>query len=441
MSRLVIIGGGESGIGAALLGKAKGYDTFLTDGGKIASGRKEELERNGIAYEESGHSEDRILSADLVVKSPGVPEDNPLVLKIKSKGTEIISEIEFACRYTSKKLIGITGSNGKTTTTLLTHHLLTSAGLNANLAGNIGYSLARQVAMGNESDYYVIELSSFQLDGMTSARMDIGVLCNITPDHMDRYNHDFGLYARSKYRITQNMTSEQAFVYNADDVATVEYFNNQPTRQIPVSTMGRSRYAVAENGRILTEIGGHAEFAIDELTIKGLHNTYNAMQAICVARLIGLSEAQIRKGLQTFKNAPHRLELIRTVDGVDYVNDSKATNVDAAYYALECQTKPVVWIAGGKDKGNDYTAIEELVRKKVKALVCMGVNNQKLIDFFGSRGIKTYDTHSIEECVGRCHKVAKSGDVVLLSPCCASFDLFTSYENRGDMFRSQVEKL
>ena len=440
--KLVVLGGGESGVGAAILGKVKGYDVLLSDSGSIKESRKSELEKEGIAYEDGGHTESEVMGADLVIKSPGIPEDAPLIVSLRAKGVPVISEIEFAGRYTKSRKIGITGANGKTTTTLLTHHLLTSAGVSASLAGNVGYSLARQVARGEEPDWYVIELSSFQLDGMYDFRCDIGVLCNITPDHMDRYDHDFGKYARSKYRITQNMGLSDTFIYNADDRGSVEYYNSPSTRCVPVSTIGRSAYTAMSDGRVIVNLRGEAcVVGVDELPIKGLHNIYNSMQAIAVAQAVGLSEEQIKAGLKTFRNAPHRLELCGTVDGVDYVNDSKATNVDAAWYALECQKKPVVWIAGGKDKGNDYGAIEALVREKVRVLVCLGADNSKLIKYFDGKVPMIIDTHDMDACIAMCHEYAKSGDVVLLSPCCASFDLFTSYENRGDMFREAVKAL
>ncbi|MBQ3635930.1 MAG: UDP-N-acetylmuramoyl-L-alanine--D-glutamate ligase [Bacteroidales bacterium] len=441
MKKIAILGAGESGVGAAILGKVKGMEVLVSDSGKISESRKQELRESGIEYEEGGHSEERICGSDLVVKSPGIPEDAPLVVELRSKGIPVISEIEFAGYYSKAKMIGITGANGKTTTTLLTHHLLTSAGVSASLAGNIGKSLARQVANGDESEWYVIELSSFQLDGMEKFRCDVGVLCNITPDHMDRYDHDFSKYARSKMRITQNMRAEDTFVYNIDDEGTMAHLVETPARKVAVSTKGKSQEAHSEDGRVEVRVRGEYRSEVEELPIKGIHNVYNSMMAIAVAQVVGLSEKQIKEGLKTFKNAPHRLEHVRTLDGVEYVNDSKATNVDAAWYALECQKRPVIWIVGGKDKGNDYGAIYDIAKSKVRSIVCLGKDNKKIIDYFGSRGMEVHDTHSIEECVMKCREVAQSGDVVLLSPCCASFDLFTSYENRGDLFRKVVESL
>ncbi|MDD5814720.1 MAG: UDP-N-acetylmuramoyl-L-alanine--D-glutamate ligase [Bacteroidales bacterium] len=442
MEKLVVLGGGESGVGAAILGKVKGFDVWLSDSGALKDKYRNELEDAGIAYEEGGHTEDKVMAADLVVKSPGIPETAPMVVKLKEKGTPIISEIEFAGRYSKAKFIGITGANGKTTTTLLIHHLLRTAGMNAQLAGNVGFSMARQVAQGNEPEWYVIELSSFQLDNMYDFRCDIAVLCNITPDHMDRYNHDFGLYAAAKYRITQNMGPEQHFIYNADDKGTLAYFNSPKATCYAVSTIGRSDCVNAYGDTIQIAVGTRPfYFAIADLPIKGLHNIYNSMQAMTAALLAGAKPEAVTEGMKSFRNAAHRLEVIRTLDGVEYINDSKATNVDAAWYALDAQTRPVVWIAGGKDKGNDYSVLNDLCRNKVKALVCMGKDNKKLIESFTGIVPIIEDTHSLEDCVAACRRLATAGDVVLLSPCCASFDLFTSYENRGDLFREAVNAL
>lgn len=442
MEKLVVLGGGESGVGAAILGKVKGFEVLVSDSGALKSNYRDELVAEGIEFEEGGHSESRVLAASLVVKSPGIPETAPLVVKLRQQGTPVISEIEFAGRYSKSKFIGITGANGKTTTTLLTHHLLTTAGFNASLAGNVGFSMARQVARGNEPDWYVIELSSFQLDDMYDFRCDIAILCNITPDHLDRYDHDFGNYARAKYRVTQNMGPDQQFIYNADDKGTLAYFNNPAAASFPVSTIGRSDCVNAYQDTIQIAVAPRPfYFNVDELPIKGLHNIYNSMMAMTAALLAGAEPQKVAEGMRSFRNAPHRLEKVRTLDGVDYINDSKATNVDAAWYALDAQTRPVVWIAGGKDKGNDYTVLFDLCRSKVKALVCLGKDNQKLLDNFKGVIPTIVDTHSLADCVAECRKLATSGDVVLLSPCCASFDLFTSYENRGDLFRQEVQSL
>lgn len=442
MEKLVVLGGGESGVGAAILGKVKGFEVLVSDSGALKANYRDELVAEGIEFEEGGHTESRVLAASLVVKSPGIPETAPLVVKLRQQGTPVISEIEFAGRYSKSKFIGITGANGKTTTTLLTHHLLTTAGFNASLAGNVGFSMARQVARGNEPDWYVIELSSFQLDDMYDFRCDIAILCNITPDHLDRYDHDFGNYARAKYRVTQNMGPDQQFIYNADDKGTLAYFNNPAAATFPVSTIGRSDCVNAYQDIIQIAVAQRPfYFNVEDLPIKGLHNIYNSMMAMTAALLAGAEPQKVAEGMRSFRNAPHRLEKVRTLDGVDYINDSKATNVDAAWYALDAQTRPVVWIAGGKDKGNDYTVLFDLCRAKVKALVCLGKDNQKLLDNFKGVIPTIVDTHSLADCVAECRKLASSGDVVLLSPCCASFDLFTSYENRGDLFRQEVQNL
>ncbi len=451
MEKLIVLGGGESGVGAAILGKVKGYDVLVSDSGKIKDNYREELKREGIAYEDGGHTESKVLAADLAIKSPGIPETAPLVVALREKGVPVISEIEFAGRYTKARKIGITGANGKTTTTLLIHHILTECGVSASLAGNVGFSMARQVAKGNEPDWYVIELSSFQLDDMFDFKCDIAILCNITPDHMDRYDHSLANYAHAKYRITQNMTESDVFIYNSDDLGTLTYFNNPEATCLPVSLLNRSLYATCDGDLIDISFGPSADFsmAAQNLPIPGRHNIYNCMMAIAAVVAIGyvteeeliIPTEDIKAALKTFRNAPHRLEPVRTLDGVEYINDSKATNVDAAWYALEAQTKPVVWIAGGKDKGNDYSVLNDLCRSKVKALVCLGKDNTKLLECFKGVIDTIVDTHDIGTCVAECRRLASSGDVVLLSPCCASFDLFTSYENRGDLFRETVNKL
>ena len=451
MAKLRVLGGGESGVGAAILGKVKGFDVRVSDSGALKEKYRQELDAEGITYEEGGHTEADILSADVVVKSPGIPETAPLVVKLREKGIPVISEIEFAGRYNKARKIGITGANGKTTTTLLTHHILTKCGIKASLAGNVGFSMARQVAKGDEPDWYVIELSSFQLDDMFDFRCDVAVLCNITPDHMDRYDHCFANYAHAKYRITQNMTADQVFIYNADDEGTMTYFNNPAATCIPVSLNGKSDVAKCSDGSIDINMGDAGEIMMqaDLLPIPGRHNVYNCMMAICAVMSINhatkgatlIAPWKIAEALKTFRNAHHRLENIRTLDGVTYINDSKATNVDAAWYALDAQKTPVVWIAGGKDKGNDYSVLNDLCRAKVRALVCLGKDNAKLLECFKGVIDTIVDTHDIDTCVAECRKLARPGDVVLLSPCCASFDLFTSYENRGDEFRRAVESL
>lgn len=444
MSKIVILGGGESGVGSALLAQQKGFDVFLSDSGSLKPNHKEELDNAGIKYEEGHHTESLVLDADEVIKSPGIPEKAPIIVALRTKGVKIVSEIEFASRYTKSRKICITGSNGKTTTTLLTHHLLKESGVKAELAGNIGTSFARQVAAGNEPDWYVIELSSFQLDGMYEFKADIAILNNITPDHLDRYEYKFENYIRSKFRIVQNQTAAEAFIYNADDPVTDEW--------LPKVSIGATCYGVTTKGnylRIYTDSGmmhvetteGHNLFFVAEnLPIKGLHNIYNAMQACAAAQLAGLTDEQIAAALVTFKNAHHRLETVAVIDDVEYIDDSKATNVDAAWYALECQKKPVVWIAGGTDKGNDYSVLEPLVKEKVKALVCLGVDNAKLLKSFSGIVPVLYEARSMEQCVDICRSAAQPGDVVLLSPCCASFDLFNSYVHRGNLFKECVVK-
>ncbi len=445
MKKLVILGGGESGVGTALLAKMKGFEVFLSDSGNMKPHLKEELNNAAIRFEEGGHSEEEILSADEVVKSPGIPEKAPIIKALRAKGVKIVSEIEFAARYTTARKICITGANGKTTTTLLTHHILKEAGFKAELAGNIGTSLARQIAAGNEPDWYVIELSSFQLDDMFDFKADIAILTNITPDHLDRYDYKFENYIRSKFRITQNQTEKEAFIYNADDPVTNEWFPKIHTggTNYGVTTKGTFTDIFTDNGvmNVCTRKDNDLIFVADNMTIKGLHNIYNAMQACAAAQLAGVDNDSIAHSLTTFKNAAHRLEFVATVDGVDYVDDSKATNVDAAWYALECQKKPVVWIAGGTDKGNDYSVLNELVHQKVKTLVCLGLDNKKLIDNFTGIIPVIVEAKSMEECIEKCHQAAVEGDVVLLSPCCASFDLFNSYAHRGNLFREYIEKL
>ena len=441
--KLVILGGGESGVGTALLAQMKGYDVFLSDSGTLRPHHRDELTAAGIDFEEGGHTAGRVLAADEVVKSPGIPEKAPMVRALRDKGVRIVSEIEFAGRFTRARKICITGANGKTTTTLLTHHLLRTAGIRAETAGNVGTSLARQIARGNEPDWYVIELSSFQLDGMYDFRADIGILCNITPDHLDRYEYKYENYIRSKFRILQNQTPADAFICDIDDPTTAEWLPQMTVgaRLFEVSQQGRGQGAYAEGG--LMHIGsGEAELVVPEsgMKLKGRHNVYNAMQAALAAQLAGACNDDIARGLASFAGVEHRLEHVRDLDGVEYINDSKATTVNSAWFALESMTRPVVWIAGGTDKGNDYSELYDLVRDKVKALVCLGVDNGKLLEAFADK-TQVSETRSMDECVARCRQIASAGDVVLLSPCCASFDLFRSYEHRGELFKQAVSNL
>lgn len=444
MTRLVILGGGESGVGAAILGKDKGMDVFLSDMGAIKPEYRETLVRESIQFEEGKHTPELILNADIVVKSPGIPPYAPMVKQISEKGIPVLSEIEFAGRYTDAKMVCITGSNGKTTTTLLTYHILREAGINAGLAGNVGKSLALQVAR-EKHDVYVIELSSFQLENMYDFKADIAVIMNITPDHLDRYDHKMENYVNAKFRILRNQTPDDYFIYWEDDPIVKEQ-----VRQIQIEAMQLPFSELEEDGSHAFVKDGVVKFITprevwdiprDKLSLTGLHNLYNSMAAGLSASLLDIRKEKIRAALEDFEAVEHRLEYVGTVDGVRYVNDSKATNVNSTWYALESMTTPTVLILGGKDKGNDYTEIEELVSQKVKAIVCMGKDNAKLLDFFTGKVPEIADTHSIEEAVAECARIAGEGDTVLLSPCCASFDLFTSYEDRGRRFKSQVLKL
>ena len=442
--RIVILGAGESGAGAAVLAKVKGLDTFVSDQGSIKDKYKALLDQYGIEWEEGRHTEEKILNADEVVKSPGIPNDAPLVLKLKAQGTPIISEIEFAGRYTHAKMICITGSNGKTTTTSLIYHIFKSAGLNVGLAGNIGRSLALQVAT-EQHDYYVIELSSFQLDNMYSFRANIAVLMNITPDHLDRYEHDMQKYVDAKFRITQNQTPDDAFIYWQDDPIIRRELakHGLQARLYPFSAVkedGAIAYVEDEEVHIDQPIAFNMEQ--EELALTGTHNLYNSLAAGISANVAGIDKADIRKALSDFEGVPHRLEYVATVRDVRFVNDSKATNVNSCWYALQSMKTPVVLILGGKDKGNDYREIEELVRQKCRALVFLGLHNEKLHDFFDPMGLPTAEVQTgMKEAVEAAYRLAGRGDTVLLSPCCASFDLFRSYEDRGDQFKACVRAL
>lgn len=442
---LVVLGGGESGVGAAVLGKDKGFEVLLSDSGKIPEKYRSTLDAEQIEYEEGGHSEERILTATLVVKSPGIPPTAPLVKKLAEQGTPILSEIEFAGRYTDAKMVCITGSNGKTTTTLITYHILKDAGLNVGLAGNVGKSLALQVAR-EKHDVYVIELSSFQLENMYDFKADVAVITNITPDHLDRYDYKMENYVAAKFRILQNQTEEDYFIYWQDDpVVTAQIAGMQlEAMQLPFSEMRQEGTAAwVDDNNIIHFHTPMDVFEIprERLSLPGLHNLYNSMAAGLSASLMNVPEDRIVKSLADFEAVEHRLEYVDTVDGVKYINDSKATNVNSTWYALESMTQPTVLILGGKDKGNDYTEIQDLVKEKVKAIVCMGKDNEKLMKFFGGMVPEIADTHSLEDAMAACRRFAKEGDAVLLSPCCASFDLFTSYENRGELFKEAVRNM
>lgn len=442
---LVVLGGGESGVGAAVLGKDKGFKVLVSDTGEILEKYRKILDDEHIEYEEGGHRVDLILTADLVVKSPGIPPTAPLVKKLAEQGTPILSEIEFAGRYTDAKMVCITGSNGKTTTTLLTYHILKDAGLNVGLAGNVGKSLALQVAR-ERHDVYVIELSSFQLENMYDFKADVAVITNITPDHLDRYDYKMENYVAAKFRILQNQTEEDYFIYWQDDpVVTAQIAGMQlEAMQLPFSEMRQEGTAAwVDDNNIIHFHTPMDVFEIprERLSLPGLHNLYNSMAAGLSASLMNVPEDRIVKSLADFEAVEHRLEYVDTVDGVKYINDSKATNVNSTWYALESMTQPTVLILGGKDKGNDYTEIQDLVKEKVKAIVCMGKDNEKLMKFFGGMVPEIADTHSLEDAMAACRRFAKEGDAVLLSPCCASFDLFTSYENRGELFKEAVRNM
>jgi len=442
--RIVILGGGESGTGAAILAKAKGYEVFVSDKGSIKEQYKSELNAHLIAFEEGIHTEDKITNASLIIKSPGIPDKADIIKKVKSKGIPVIDEIEFAFRFVKGKVIAITGTNGKTTTTLLTYHLMKSAGFNVALAGNVGESLARKVA-NDHYDWYVIEISSFQLDGTTTFHPHIGILLNITPDHLDRYDYKMQNYIDSKFRLIQNMNSDDYFIWYADDAVTgnvVARISISPT-PIPVSLKTTSQTKVHFDGEAMsfTFVNSSFRIAQSETTLKGPHNLINTMSAVTAVFLAGANVDQIREGLKSFVNAPHRLESVATINGVEFVNDSKATNVDSVVYALGSYEGPLIWIAGGIDKGNDYSLIEEDVRKKVRVLICLGKENEKLRSAFGRMVGEIYETQSVKELVQLALRVSKPGDVVLLSPACASFDLFKNYEDRGNQFRAAVMAL
>jgi UDP-N-acetylmuramoylalanine--D-glutamate ligase len=436
--RIVILGAGESGTGAALLAKAKGYEVFVSDKGAMKDKYRDELVRNKIEFEEGGHSEERLLAASLVIKSPGIPDKAEIVSKLKAKGIEVVDEIEFAFRFIQGKVIAITGTNGKTTTTLLTYHLLKSAGFSVALAGNVGESLAGKIAHGNH-DWYVLEISSFQLDGTKAFKPAIGVLLNITPDHLDRYDYKMENYVASKFRLVQNMDATDHFIYCADDDRIAAEISKQKPTPHLVNISLKSDAAVKFDGKHMCFSFDEAfEISQSETMLKGPHNLINTMAAVSAAYLAGAKVKAIREGLKTFKNAPHRLEYIATINGVDFINDSKATNVDSVVYALGSYDQPLIWIAGGIDKGNDYNLVKDQVSKKVKALICLGTENDKLKNFFSGIVKRIQETQQVSELVRLALNEAQSGDVVLLSPACASFDLFKNYEDRGDQFRKAV---
>jgi len=444
MKRIVILGGGESGAGAAVLAKKQGFDVFLSDLSEIKAEYKALLDSYEITWEEKQHTEELILNADEIIKSPGIPDKAPLIKKLHSIGTPVISEIEFAGRFTDAKMICITGSNGKTTTTMLVYHILKNAGLNVGLAGNVGQSLALQVATENYS-YYVVELSSFQLDGMTGFKADIAILLNITPDHLDRYEYKFQNYVDSKFRITQNQTADDAFIFwDNDPVIKAELAKrNIQSAMYPfaIERTEKTKAFIENDELIIQTLKSLFTMPTTELALQGMHNTYNSMAAGLAASIVNVRKESIRQSLQDFQGVEHRLEYVATVKNIRFINDSKATNVNSCWYALQSMKTPVVLILGGTDKGNDYSEIEELVKGKVKGLIFMGLDNAPLHKYFDGKVQNIVDVQSMEDAVNEAYKMAGEGETVLLSPCCASFDLFNNYEDRGKQFKNCVRNL
>ena len=444
MKRLVVLGGGESGVGTAILGKKKGYQVFVSDKGEIQAKYKEVLEHFEIEWESEKHSEDKILNADVVMKSPGIPDNVPLVQKLVDIGVPVISEMEFGQRFSKATVIGITGSNGKTTTTMLAHHLLKNGGLDVGVAGNIGDSYAKMVSEQDRA-LYTLEISSFQLDGIQDFKPHIAILTNITPDHLDRYNYQFEKYIASKFRITMNQTRADYFIYDADDPVIQEALKKYPVQSklVPFSIKEvLETGAWLEDNTIKLNVEHKTlEMSTDILALDGQHNVKNAMAASLAALLINVRKEAIRQSIQTFQGVPHRLEKVLKINHVEYVNDSKATNVNATYYALEGIKKPIVWIVGGVDKGNDYSELMPLVREKVKAIICLGMDNSRIMEAFGNVIHLMVETYSMHEAVKVAYKIAERGDNVLLSPACASFDLFENYEDRGNQFKEEIKKL
>ena len=443
--KISILGAGESGTGAAVLAKKKGYEVFLSDKNKIAPEYREVLRKNEVDFEEGGHTPEKILDAKEIIKSPGIPDSVPVVKEALKKGIPVISEIEFAGRYTKAKKICITGSNGKTTTTMLVYHIFKNAGLSVGVAGNVGKSFALQVAE-NDFDYYILEISSFQLDGMFDFKADIAVLTNITPDHLDRYDNDFGKYVNSKFRILQNMTENDFFIFCEDDPVTVKEIKKRniiPAR-FPVTLKNEPKKSGAwlEENKIIVKTNKNIfKMTIEELALQGKHNVYNSMAAAVSANLVSIRKESIKQSLSDFENMPHRLEYVGNVHGITFINDSKATNINSTWYALEQMDAPTVWIAGGLDKGNDYSQLMDLVQQKVKAIVCLGKENYKLHEAFDGKVKSILDAYSADQAVKIAYELAKKGDIVLLSPACASFDLFDNYQDRGDKFKKAVGEL
>lgn len=444
MKRLVILGGGESGVGTAILGQKKGYEVFVSDKGKVKEKYKKVLEHFEIEWEEEIHSEAKILNADVVMKSPGIPETIPLVKTLKDKGIPVISEIEFASQYTDATIIGITGSNGKTTTTMLTNHILKEGGLNVGMAGNIGDSYAKMVAENN-FDFYVLEISSFQLDGIRDFKPHVAILTNITPDHLDRYNYQFENYIASKFLIAKNQGPEEYLIYDADDEVLVNWLEEHPVQSklIPFSIEKElDEGAYLKNDNIEIKLNNETiQMTANSLALEGRHNLKNTMAAATAATLVGIRKDTIRESISNFQGAPHRLEKVLKIGHVQYINDSKATNVNATFYALDSMSAPTVWIVGGVDKGNDYKELMPLVREKVKAIICLGLDNTKLKEVFGNVVDLMVETYAMDEAIKVAYKIAERGDTVLLSPACASFDLFENYEDRGNQFKKEIKGL
>lgn len=443
--RIVIIGAGESGTGSAILAQKEGFDVFVSDYAKIKPRYKELLESYDIPYEENKHTERYILNADEVIKSPGIPESNPIIQQIRKKNIHVISEIEFAARFTSARKICITGSNGKTTTTSLLHHMMRKGGLNAGIAGNVGRSFAYQVAT-EDYDYYVLEISSFQLDGMYDFKADIAILLNITPDHLDRYDYDLQNYVDSKFRITQNLTEDQYFVFCSDDEITIKELENivMKARQLPYAYRKKEEEVAWVDHEDLMRIEfDDVDFSmsVNELSLRGKHNTYNSMAAGIAGNVLKIRKDLIREALMDFQGVEHRLEPVIKVHGIEFINDSKATNVNSSWYALESLTNEIIWIAGGVDKGNDYRSLKGLVEKKVKAIVCLGKDNSKLKKEFGEVVETILETDNMRDAVRKAYSLGITGDTVLLSPACASFDLFENFEERGRLFKEAVREL
>lgn len=445
LKKTIILGGGESGTGAAVLAKKQGLDIFVSDNGKIKDNYRKILIDNNIKFEDEKHTEAIILNADEIIKSPGIPDNIKIIKSIKEKNIPIISEIEFASRYTKAKKICITGSNGKTTTTELIYHILKTAGFNVGIAGNVGKSFAMQVAENNY-DYYVIEISSFQLEGMFNFKAEIAILMNITPDHLDRYNYNFQEYVDSKFRICNNQTSDDYFIYCYDDKTIIEEINKRiiNSKKIPFSIKEKINGEGGEliNNNLIINIQNKTlKMTLEELALQGKHNVYNSMAAGISSKLLSIRKESIKKCLTDFKNIEHRLEFVAEVNGIKFINDSKATNINSSWYALESTERPIIWIAGGKDKGNDYELLKDLVKDKVKAIICLGLDNKKIISSFSNSIESIFETKSAKEAVDIAYNIADKGDVVLLSPACASFDLFIDYQDRGNKFKKAVSEL